>query len=213
MVSFCSLSYNQGLEALDAEMGKDQWLIAFAPITLLSAGGFLAVNFLRNRKSTGDLDYLLEPQWAHDNDIKGPLHTAMVKAARQAGLTEDWANEEMAFFVPDGSRKRLFEEAEKQNIVLWEGTNLRVLAVPLEWALERKLRRIYHQMQHIKRETDMDDALALLKHLRLQNRRPLDRERIRTLSICSKERPPDDATMREIAAAYREKYKEHVFNN
>ncbi|KAB8239246.1 hypothetical protein ETB97_010267 [Aspergillus alliaceus] len=204
--------FNKGLEALDNEMGKDEWLIAFAPITLLSAGGFLAVNFLKNRESTEDLDYLLEPQWAHDNDVKGPLHDAMKRAARGIGFTDDWANEQMAFFVPDRSRQLLFEKAEKQNIVLWEGHNLRVLAVPLEWALERKLRRIHNEMQSSKRRSDINDALALLRHLKARNRGPLERERIRTLNICSAEMVPGHATMDEIAAAYRKKYNEEVFD-
>lgn len=192
-------------------MGKDEWLVAFAPITLLSAGGFLAVNFMRNRESTGDFDYLLEPQWARDNDIKGPLHGDMTRTAKRLGFTNDWANEDMAFFVPDGPRQQLFEEAQKQNIVLWDGTNLRVIAIPLEWALERKLRRIHNEMQHDKRKSDMEDALALLRHLRSENRGPLKREYIRTLNICSSEMPPDHATMEDIAAAYRKKYGEEAF--
>ncbi|OJJ31252.1 hypothetical protein ASPWEDRAFT_176341 [Aspergillus wentii DTO 134E9] len=204
--------FNKGLEALDNEMGKDEWLIAFAPITLLSAGGFLAVNFFKNRDSTGDFDYLLEPQWAHDNDVKGPLHSAVTRTAKRLGFIEDWANEEMAFFVPDRSREHLYEEAEKQNIVLWEGTNLRVLAIPLEWALERKLRRIHNEMQQSKWGADIDDAIALLRHMREQNRAPLEREHIRTLNTCSIEMPPDQGTMDKIAAAYRNRYNEEPFS-
>ncbi|KAF9893923.1 Chitin synthase, class 1 [Aspergillus nanangensis] len=205
-------SFGPGLEVLDSEMGKDEWLIAFAPITLLSAGGFLAVNFFRNRDSTGDLDYLLEPQWAHDNDIKEPLQGAMSRAARILGFTPDWANEEMAFFVPDWARERLFQEAKKQNIVLWQGTNLRILAVPLEWALERKMRRVHNSRAHTKRGSDMDDALALLRYLSTKNRGPLDREHVRTMNMCSNDMRPDRATMDEIAAAYREKYGEEAFS-
>lgn len=192
-------------------MGKDDWLIAFAPITLLSAGGFLAVSFFRNRESTGDLDYLIEPQWAHDKDVKAPLQDAMQRAARNLGFIDDWANEELAFFVPDQSRQLLFEEAEKQNIVLWDGPNLRVLAVPLEWALERKLRRIHNKMQNTKRKSDIDDAIALLNHMGKRNGGPLKREHVRTLNICSMEPPPDQKTMDEIAAAYRAKYNEEAF--
>lgn len=191
-------------------MGKNEWLSAFAPITLVSAG-FLAVNYLKNRESTGDLDYFLEPQWAHDNGIKAPLHDAMLSTARFLGFTNDWANEEMAFFISDKSRQLLFEEAEKQNIVLWECPNLRILAVPLEWALERKLRRIHNAMQHSKRGSDTSDALALLRHLTVRNRGPLTREYIRTLNMSSTEMLPDHATMDAIAAAYRKEYNEEAF--
>ena len=193
-------------------MGKDEWLIAFAPITLLSAGGFLAVNFLQNRESTGDLDYFLEPQWADDMDIKQPLHDAMRRTAKLLGFAGGWVNEEMAFFVKQGSRQRLFEEAERQQIILWEGTNLRVLALPLEWALERKLRRIHNNMQTSKRESDIDDALALLRYLRAKNEGPLGRKYIQALNICSTEMPPDNATMDVITRAYQTKYNEDPFH-
>lgn len=193
-------------------MGKSEWLTAFAPITLLSAGGFLAVNYLGNRESTSDLDYFLEPQWANDDDIKEPLHDAMLSTARKLGYTSNWANPEMSVFISDKSRQLLFEEAEKQNIVLWEGPNLRILAVPLEWALERKLRRVHNGgMQRMKRDTDISDVLALLKHLMARHGRPLSREYVRTLNMASTEMLPDHATMDKIAAAYREKYNEEAF--
>ncbi|KAJ5599423.1 hypothetical protein N7450_000490 [Penicillium hetheringtonii] len=203
--------FTRGLQVLDNEMGQDDWLIAFAPITLISTGGFLATNLFHNRESTGDIDYLLEPQWAHDNDIKKPLRDAMTRAARRLGFIDDWLNDEVAFFVPDNHRELLFEKAEEQNIVLWEGANLRVLAVPLEWALERKLRRIHNSRRHIKRGSDISDVIAMLKHLRTQNGGPLNREYIRTMSICSFEMAPDKVTMNEIAAAYRENYNEEAF--
>lgn len=44
----------------------DPWLIAFAPIQIITAGGFLAVSNLKNRDSTGDIDYLIEPEWANE---------------------------------------------------------------------------------------------------------------------------------------------------
>ncbi|KAJ5677801.1 uncharacterized protein N7477_003434 [Penicillium maclennaniae] len=190
---FCADDFQRGLEVLDGEMGKDDWLIAFAPITLISTGGFLATNFFHNRESTGDLDYLLEPQWASDNDVKRPLQNAMIRTANQLGFTEDWM-------------------AEEQNIVLWEGANLRVLAVPLEYALERKLRRIHNSRKHVKRGSDIVDVVAILKHLRVQNAGPLSRERIRTLNICSFEMPPDSTTMNEIASAYRQEHEEEAFD-
>ncbi|KAK2794268.1 hypothetical protein FQN50_009923 [Emmonsiellopsis sp. PD_5] len=158
-----------------------------------------------------DLDYFLEPQWAHDDDIRTPLRDAMISTARHLGFVPDWANDDMAFFIPDKSRQLLFEEAEKQNIVLWAGPNLRILAVPLEWALERKLRRIHNGMQPTKRSSDINDALALLRELKARNGGPLAREYVRTLNMCSMEGLPDHATMDEIAVAYQKEYDEEAF--
>lgn len=64
----------------------------------------------------------------------------------------------------------MFERAEEQKIVLWEGASFCILAVSLEWSLERKLRRIHNEMQQSRRGSDMDYTLALLRYLRGQKR-------------------------------------------
>lgn len=94
--------------------------------------------------------------------------------------------------------------------MLWEGSHLRVLVL-LEWALEQKLRRIHNGMQSSKRGTDINDALALLRHLKMRNGGLLEREYIRTLDICSTEMVPDHGTMDEIATTYGKKYHEEAF--
>lgn len=50
------------------------------------------------------------------------------------------------------------ENAIKQDIVLWAGENIRILAAPVEWALETKLRRIYNGIRGHKAKTDMSDV-------------------------------------------------------
>lgn len=200
-----------GLEALDDEITKDGWLTAFAPFTLLAAGGFLAVSYLKSRESTDDLDYLLEPQWAQDNDIKRPLREAMERVGAQMQFNDKWINEDMALFVTKESREYLFEEAHKQNIVLWQSPNVLVLAAPMEWALERKLRRLHAADRGRKAEFDLQDALALLKYLKDKSNGPLDREHIRNLNVNTFDVLPDFATMDRVAAAYRKKYNEEVF--
>lgn len=68
----------------------------------------------------------------------------------------------------------LFERALSDHLTLFEGEHLEVLAAPLEWALKRKLRRIHGGKRDRKAESDMSDAVALLKHLRGRNNGPLD---------------------------------------
>lgn len=172
----------------------------------------MAVTFLKCRKSTEDFDYLLEPQWAHDDDVKKPLHSAIENAAKNVEFGPEWANEDMGAFVSTQDRERLFQLAEEQNIVLWQGEHFRVLAVPLKWALERKLRRLQHNtMNTSKRDTDLSDALALLRYLKEKEGAPLDQEHIRTLCIASREMPPDQETMKRVAEAYQMQYGEKIF--
>ncbi|KAL2851208.1 hypothetical protein BJX68DRAFT_69332 [Aspergillus pseudodeflectus] len=204
--------FNQGLHALDRQMGRSAWLAAFAPIRLVSAGGFLAVTYLKNRDSTGDIDYLIEPEFAQDKDIQYALKEAVASVAEQLAYNDDWINEAMAIFVTKEARESLFEQAEKQNIILFKGENLEILAAPLEWSLERKLRRIYTGNRDRKAQLDMADAVALLKQLRERNTGPLNAESIRTMNLNGFDVSPDYGTMQRVADAYRSTYNEEIFN-
>ncbi|PYI28869.1 hypothetical protein BP00DRAFT_427980 [Aspergillus indologenus CBS 114.80] len=203
--------FREGLAALDKELGANDFIVAFAPIRIIAAGGFLAVSYLRNRESTGDIDFLMEPEFAEDKDIQLPLQEAIRAVAVRHSFNLEWINEDMAVFVTRNTRQALFAQAEKQNITLFKGENLEVLAAPLEWALERKLRRIQSGRRDHKGDFDMLDALALLRELRVRNRGPLDEESIRTMNMNGFDVLPTHETMQRIGREYRAKYGEDVF--
>ncbi|PYH77477.1 hypothetical protein BO82DRAFT_378051 [Aspergillus uvarum CBS 121591] len=205
--------FSQGLAALDREVGSDEFIVAFGPIGLIAAGGFLAVTYLRSRESTGDIDYLIDPESAGDQHIQIPPQKAIQSVARQKGFTNKWINEDMAIFVTRKARQSLFEAAEKQNIVLFNGENLELLAAPLEWALERKLRTIHTADRGGKAEYDMEDALALLKELKLRNKGPLDEDSIRRMNMNGFDVLPSHETMQRVARAYQQKYIGQLFRN
>lgn len=192
-------------------MGQNAWLIAFAPIRLITAGGFVAVSYLKNRDSTGDLDYLIDPEFAGDKDIEGALQNVVLSVAERLSYNDEWINDDMAIFVTKKTRQALFEQAIKQGITLFKGENLEVLAAPIEWALERKLRRIHAANRDRKAEMDIVDAIAFLKHLKARNNGPLDLETIRTMNMNGFDLIPDYKTMQQVADAYRHKYNEEVF--
>ncbi|KAL4877942.1 hypothetical protein BJY04DRAFT_221517 [Aspergillus karnatakaensis] len=204
-------STSTSLKVLDVEVGKDVWLGAFAPIKLVTAGGYLAVRYLKNRESTGDLDYLIEPEFAGDADIKSALDKVVISVARRLDYPKDWLNEAMAIFVTRDARGVLFERAKKQGITLFDGENLQILAAPIEWALERKLRRIYNGNRDRKAVLDMGDAIALLKYMRERNKGPLDLESIRTMNLNGFDVVPDHATMQRVADEYRRTCNEDIF--
>lgn len=52
---------------LDREVAKYLTLNWALPITLISTGGFVAVSHFRNRRSTEDIDYMLDPKADIDN--------------------------------------------------------------------------------------------------------------------------------------------------
>jgi len=197
--------------ALDEEMGKNPWITAFAPIRLISAGGFLAVSYLKNRDSTGDVDYLIDPEFAADKEVQTAFQETISAVAEKLEFPDDWINEAMAIFVTGKARRTLFEQAERQDITLFKGENLEILAAPIEWALERKLRRIHAADRDRKADMDVSDAIAFLKHLRERNNGPLNMESIRIMNMNGFDVIPDHGTMQRIAEAYRGKYNEEIF--
>jgi hypothetical protein len=58
---------------------------------LVSAGGFLAVTYLKCRENTGEIDYLLDPEFV-DEDVRNAFREAVRSAAVQLGYNEDWVN-------------------------------------------------------------------------------------------------------------------------
>ncbi|ESZ91176.1 hypothetical protein SBOR_8441 [Sclerotinia borealis F-4128] len=202
--------FKQGLQELDKEMEKSNFLTAFAPIEVVTAGGFLAVWYLKSRESTGDLDYIIHPEWSSDAEIKSPLQEAVWAVAEKCNFNMKWMNDEMGLFTTSETDRKLFAQAKNENVVLFEGNNIVVRAAPIEWALERKLRRIFVGGRDRKAELDMSDAMAMLKYLK-EAKGPLDREYIRTLNMNGFDVVPDNATMNRVAAEYRRIYGEEAF--
>lgn len=192
-------------------MGNNAWLVAFAPIRVLTAGGFLAVTYLKNRDSTGDLDYLIEPEYVGDQEIQRALDDAVRNVALRLRYNDEWMNDAMSIFVTRKARQDLFERALRDGVTLFKGEHLEVLAAPIEWALERKLRRIHGTSRDRKAESDMSDAVAILKYLRTRNDGPLDLESIRTMNVNGFDILPDDGTMQKVADEYRRVYNEEIF--
>lgn len=192
-------------------MGINPWLVAFAPIRLMTSGGFLAVSYLKNRDSTGDIDFLLDPEYAGDKEIKNALRATVAAVANELQYNEEWLNEAMSIFVSLQGRRALFQRAEDQGISLFKGQHLEILAAPIEWALERKLRRIYAADRGRKQETDIDDAVALLRRIKERNEGPLDLEKVRQMNLNGFDVTPDYGTMRRVAKAYQDKFGEPIF--
>ncbi|KAJ8060956.1 hypothetical protein OCU04_010035 [Sclerotinia nivalis] len=191
-------------------MENYQFLTAFSPIEIVTAGGFLAIWYLKNREATGDLDYIIHPEWSSDAEIKEPLQKAVLAVAQKCNFNQKWMNEEMSLFTTSATDQRLFELAKQQNVVLFNGNNIIVYAAPIEWALERKLRRIFVGGRDRKSVLDMSDAVAMLKYLK-DAKGPLDREYIRTLNMNGFDVVPDDFTMNRVAEEYQRIHGDNAF--
>ncbi|KAJ9491701.1 hypothetical protein VN97_g1514 [Penicillium thymicola] len=145
--------------------------------------------------------------------IESALRSVVFSVAEQLSYSDGWINDDMAIFVTKKTRQALFEQGIgiKQGITFFKGENLEVLADPIEWALERKLRRIHAANRGRKVEIDIADAIAFLKLLEERNNGPLDLEMIRKMNMNGFGLIPDHKTMQQVAGAYRHKYKEEIF--
>ncbi|RMJ24661.1 hypothetical protein PHISP_04466 [Aspergillus sp. HF37] len=205
-----AVDFYRGLESLDDQLGENPFIAAFAPVTLMASGGFFAMTHFQTRKTTEDLDYIL-PEWAHDEEIKTPIRNAIGEVAEKHKYMADWANDNMALFVTRKAKKLLMENAIKQDIVLWSGENIRILAAPVEWALETKLRRLHAKPRGRKAQSDMSDVLILLKSLGNEKGGKLDMEYYRTLNVNGFDIVPSVETMKRVAAVYKTQYNDDIF--
>ncbi|CAI7618546.1 unnamed protein product [Penicillium bialowiezense] len=94
-----------GLAELDKEMSQNPWIVAFAPIQLITAGGFLAVAYLKSRESTGDIDFLFDTEFASDKDIQKGFRECAAAVAQRLRYNTDWINNSMSIFVTAKARE------------------------------------------------------------------------------------------------------------
>ncbi|KAK2629903.1 hypothetical protein QTJ16_000723 [Diplocarpon rosae] len=165
--------FDRALKLLDAQMSRNDFLNAFSPINVVTVGGFVAVKYFGNRMSTGDLDYMIEQEWAEDNEIKLPINNVIKAVAEKEALEYNWMNDELQIWASPTASKTIFAQAFAQNIILFDGKGLKVWAAPLIWGLERKLRRTASP-DH--KQLDMDDLLAHFKYFGANNGAPLGME-------------------------------------
>ncbi|CAL3970764.1 hypothetical protein PZA11_007197 [Diplocarpon coronariae] len=203
---------NNALKRLDLQMAKNDFLGAFAPINVVSAGGYLAVTYFENRQATGDIDYIIDPQFRKDDDIKTPLKEAIRSVAKKEKFDAEWMNNEMEIWATHEACVKIFDQAYKQNIVLFDEKSLKVWAAPFEWALERKIKRIANSGRGAEMKVDMNDALVLFKHFRDANNGPLDMEHYRNLNTNGFDIMPEVGQMEKIAANYQDLYKQDLFH-
>lgn len=154
--------------------------MSVAPIRFLTIGGMLAVIFFRNRTATKDIDFLLDPNVDAVPEYRDEVLKVIRGVARRQGFNNDWMNDDMKIFIKDTNRPSLFLQSVEQNIVVFDGKCLTVFAARLDFALERKLRRVHERSNDRSRAVDLSDAVSLVHYLK-GNSHPLDWQYLRGL--------------------------------
>jgi hypothetical protein len=197
------------LTLLDEEISKNELLMSVAPLRLISVGGALAVRLCRNRDSTWDIDCLLDPNVAAADDYTEEFQAAVTNVASTHGFGQDWLNHEVEMFVERDKRMQLFLESVDQGIAVFEGANIVIYAGMLDWALERKVRRVAHSVERkLRKPVDLPDAAALVKLMRDNGAPPLTFEYVRGLNFNGFDIPPTDEAIQQVADYYVKTYGE-----
>lgn len=158
---------------MDVEFGKSDLLTAIAPIRLISIGGFLAVKLFKNRDSTVDIDVLIDPNVDAVPEYRDEVWRSIRRVSKTHGFVHDWVNDQLRIFLRNDLRENLFLESIRQNVLIYAGKNLEIYAGRLDFALERKLRRVAQRSGNRNLEFDLSDALAIIDYLVSEKGHPL----------------------------------------
>ncbi|KAK7431572.1 hypothetical protein QQZ08_001790 [Neonectria magnoliae] len=191
---------------LDTKIVENELLMSVASIRL-SIGGCLAVCLLDNRESSYDIDCVFDLNLAVVEDYADEFRATIAKVALNGGFGEQWLNRQIEIFISRSRRHDLFLESVDQGIIVYSGLNLTVFASRLDWAPERKMRRVSHA--HDRRGNkivDISDAAALIRYLVRQANKLLSFEYVRGLNYSDFDIEPADGALREVAKYYAETY-------
>ena len=177
-----------------------------APLRLISVGGFLAVKLFHNRETTTDIDVLIDPNVDADRDYRATVLEAINAVSKAHGFAEDWINDQLRIFVKDDLRMLLFLESVQQNVLLYDGVNLQIYAGRLDFALERKLRRIAQRQGNRNVDHDVSDALAIVHYMVSNDGRPLSKDECVGLDENGFGLLIDEAAVDLVAERYLDKY-------
>ena len=102
-------------------------------------------SFLRNRKSTEDLDYFLNQKTyaSQFEQVRNELATHIEIVADKLKFDKRWCNDNVKTFLSLlPGPEQLFRESRAQNVVLRRDNSLILYAVKFEWVIARKLKRV-----------------------------------------------------------------------
>lgn len=109
-------------------------------ITVIAVGGAVNTLFLRSRLITHDVDVFGSD---FSNQGRVLLDRAMHDARQRfRALGTDWLNTETQMWMPGPLHQELTAGARRQNVKVFDGPGLTILAAPWEYAFSAKINRI-----------------------------------------------------------------------
>lgn len=156
------------------------------------------------KKTTKDVDF-----WAPDRDTNIIVSEAGRAVARRLDYDPFWLNSNMSIFI-DTKHTHIgfFENAERQNVRLYESEQLVVYAADWRYQLVQKLIRIERLHQGPFRDTQLSDIVYLTMAV-LDGRKEIRKNVVRSWYRYTK--GIKDRTFDEVNYAYYDRFRALVF--
>ncbi|PNS13968.1 hypothetical protein CAC42_6481 [Sphaceloma murrayae] len=173
-------------------------------ISVAAVGGAVNTLLLRSQQTTYDIDIFGSD---FSNDSRRLLDEAMQSArANYPGLGTDWLNTETQMWMSGTLHRELTLGAREQDVVVFRGAGLEILAAPWEYAFSAKISRLLTGGSQVK-PYDLDDAVVYI-HQFLRTSRA-NHVSVATAMAWSKSfhtEMTSDILLNRVNKAYQQKY-------
>ncbi|EIM79652.1 uncharacterized protein STEHIDRAFT_163475 [Stereum hirsutum FP-91666 SS1] len=180
--------WKEALDTLSSLLSDENF--TSAPIEYVSAGGYLAVTYFKNRETTDDIDVVRVNYGSDWDDHKRSIFYDCVRTvASVRNLGSDWFSMSLGITAPDGTlRDEWIAITKRQNIILYESAMIRIYAADLKWCLVSKIKR-YPQLVTVvgmarleqKQRTEIEDMRNILAHMMKERKfKPVTEKELRS---------------------------------
>jgi len=192
-----AVTINQGLTAVASTLNAKH-----LNVSVIAVGGAVNTLYLCTRPSTSDVDFFYHTKTRHE-DVTQLIHAAD-SARKKLKLDNHWLNNHTALFIEEGKIKTLYDEAVRQNDIVFTARGLTVYAAPWRYALGTKLDRLSKPGA---RPYDMSDAVGYLNRLiGKRGGQAVKKSELKTWAGEFKFTVPSDDLMSRLGNEYKKKH-------
>ncbi|AEO67565.1 uncharacterized protein THITE_53192 [Thermothielavioides terrestris NRRL 8126] len=178
-------------------------------LSVIAVGGAVNTLYLRSRATTHDVDVFGSD---FGNESRILLDAAMHDAQQHIPeLGTDWLNTETQLWMPGRMHDELTQMAREQNVQVYHGRGLTILAAPWAYAFTAKLSRILLGGAHA-RSYDLADAVTYIhEYIRAHGNQPVPIATVFDWARRWHHEITDDLLRNRVDPEYVRRYGRHAF--
>lgn len=178
-------------------------------LSVIGVGGAVNTLYLRSRATTHDVDVFGSD---FGNQSRILLDEAMHDAQQHIpALGTDWLNTETQMYMPGPTHDELTQLARQQNVQVYTGQGLTILAAPWEYAFTAKVSRILVGGVQA-RPYDLDDAVTYIhEYIQSHGQQPVPVATVLRWARHWHHEITEDALRNRVNPEYRRRYGADAF--